>query len=349
MMHRLSMHCAFIKENPTITVSERLRLAAGQVNSFTQDLIAPEIIALVEAKADLDYKNDGGKSLLFSYVSYDHKKVVTCLLDNGVGLNDEELGLGTVLCKAKSPAMVELLLSRGADLGWRSHFGKSVLHSAALHHSPHVVDAFCRAGLDPNLLDDEGRSAIEVSMNWLQSKPDFKEHMKKIGVFYCYGACMEKGMAALEKKDPTCADRLRALIAHIDLERKGAYESLAALVASVFDESSSELVAQYFGSAGPSPQEIEGWDALICTPSKPHSLKSGDEWAKSMGGAVAFRSWRATSGVQEGGVQPVSRPVFVLAADHDAPERLPGPGSLRERSRRYASSSRNWPELPSHD
>ena len=61
---------------------------------------------------------------------------------------------------------VRIMISFGANINdARSHGGETVLHSAAKHASPVVVEALVPHGVDINAVNNEGDNTLHVSQH----------------------------------------------------------------------------------------------------------------------------------------------------------------------------------------
>jgi ankyrin repeat protein len=111
----------------------------------TPEVAREQLRALLDAGAALDARNSAGQTPLLI--------VLGALARPTSGAPRRGLA-----------PLVQLLLSRGAEVEVQDQRGVSVLHAAAMHGALDVLDTLRRAGADSRLKDRLGRSAHEVAV-----------------------------------------------------------------------------------------------------------------------------------------------------------------------------------------
>ncbi|MDB4766140.1 ankyrin repeat domain-containing protein [bacterium] len=105
-----------------------------------------------------------GFTALHGVAGEEHYDVVTFLVDRGANINAKNDEGIAPLHIAAWPKMVEMLVSHGADVNIRNKTGATPLMIHAREPDRYdVLRALLRAGADPTLSDDDGRTALEIA------------------------------------------------------------------------------------------------------------------------------------------------------------------------------------------
>ena len=121
---------------------------------------------LIENKADIDVRDNEGRTPLSYAAGAGNEAVVSLLLGKGADLGSrDEQRWTSLLCAAERghAAVVSLLLEKGADPNVRDEDGWTPLLSAADSGDEEVVSLLLEKGANPNCQDDEGRTAVELA------------------------------------------------------------------------------------------------------------------------------------------------------------------------------------------
>jgi len=120
---------------------------------------------LLDKRADLEARDEGGRTPLSWAVRYGHEAVVKLLLDKGADLEAREVGDRTPLFWAAEngyEAVVKLLLDKGADLEARDEYGQTPLSWAVRYGHEAVVKLLLDKGADLEARDKYGR----IPLSW---------------------------------------------------------------------------------------------------------------------------------------------------------------------------------------
>ncbi|MFT3768193.1 MAG: ankyrin repeat domain-containing protein [Minicystis sp.] len=123
------------------------------------------VLAVLDGKKlgpDVSLEYD--RSLLGAAAEQRRTKVLRALLDRGADIDAADDNGRTPLFWAawgpkSDPALVKLLLARGADPNRRTKYDGTPLHSAIIWEDAEVVAAMIAAGADPSVPDASGRAA----------------------------------------------------------------------------------------------------------------------------------------------------------------------------------------------
>jgi hypothetical protein len=217
------------------------------------------------------------KSLLEYYVEANNYQAVSCLLEHGVNpsfISPQDPRGDRPLDFAQCPNMVRLLLDKGANPHLRNSRGATVLHKAAFKgRSPQVLDALCQTGLDVNLVDRAGDSALH-DLFFLSDEDEGQETIKSAEVLCWYGGDLDRenrhGQKPLDlwedresiQHDPAFALTVRARVREIPAKKEKARKELVAQVTPYLDGVAvlGDLTAEYSGAPGITLPDVDAWD-----------------------------------------------------------------------------------------
>ncbi|MBW8864109.1 MAG: ankyrin repeat domain-containing protein, partial [Verrucomicrobia bacterium] len=149
---------------PTASVSKRSDLADLQVPSEEDQEIA-RIQQMIQNSPDLiNAPGEGGATPLQSAAALGRLKVVNYLLDHGAAINAGSFPALNRAADAGNRAMVELLLSRGAQADAPEANGQTALHHAAAHGYLSVVEALLAAKPDVNAIAMNHRTPLTLAV-----------------------------------------------------------------------------------------------------------------------------------------------------------------------------------------
>jgi ankyrin repeat protein len=128
----------------------------------------PEIVrALLDFGADTNLAGEDGETPLQIAASESSEECVQQLLDHGADVNAKANdGMTPLMYAAKAgPAVVRLLLERGADATRRDEANRTALHWAITgdHDDPEVARLLLAAGADPKVKNLNGDTALDYA------------------------------------------------------------------------------------------------------------------------------------------------------------------------------------------
>jgi ankyrin repeat protein len=128
---------------------------------------AATVQALLAAGAQLNAQNRDGETALFPAAFLDRTAVVRKLIQHGADVNVTSRKQVTPLMEAAShsPRIVDLLISRGANVNARDVLGGTALMMAARGGRGDIVRVLIKAGADVNAKDNEGRTALSGAVD----------------------------------------------------------------------------------------------------------------------------------------------------------------------------------------
>lgn len=114
------------------------------------------------AKICIDHKltSDDLKSEQFYSISTGNIPLITLLIDKGPRLNDMNAEPLMHAANCQYSDVVELLLSRGANINFRDNLGNSVLHLACSSCQAENISFFLQKGIDVNIKNFNGHTAF---------------------------------------------------------------------------------------------------------------------------------------------------------------------------------------------
>ncbi|WP_161493781.1 ankyrin repeat domain-containing protein [Nitrosospira lacus] len=140
-----------------------IRTAESQIVVSEADL-NDVVQFLLEQGANVDARDDDGKTALMKAVTHGRILIMQTLLDAGADINAQEKGGSTALRMAawddtKAP-IVKILLARGADPNLADNVGQTPLILASASRNIDIVRALLDKGADANARDAKGSTAL---------------------------------------------------------------------------------------------------------------------------------------------------------------------------------------------
>lgn len=140
---------------------------------------------LLDAGADINYKDDDGNTLLHYAAASCHPEIVKFLIEKGLDLEAKRKLGATPLCVAakesESVAVLKTLIEAGADINARSHYGETLLITAAgFNTNTRVIKFLLQKGLKLEDRDDEGFTPLLNAACW-QSNTDVMDLLVEAG------------------------------------------------------------------------------------------------------------------------------------------------------------------------
>lgn len=111
---------------------------------------------LVDQGADLEARNDKGATALFQATRYDSLEHLETLIEAGAELNAVLKNKATLLHEARTPQVISFLVKQGIDPNLRDAYGESAIFSAAAYGSYITLDSLLQNGCDVNLVNNHG-------------------------------------------------------------------------------------------------------------------------------------------------------------------------------------------------
>jgi len=122
---------------------------------------------LIELGANLDWRGEDNKPILYYAIYKNQVEVVKMLIDNDV---DVRVKIGsfnsTPLLESihKDPEIVRMLIDAGADVNATSSFNSETpIYLAASYNRPIVMQMLLDAGADINIQDEEGNTPLHIA------------------------------------------------------------------------------------------------------------------------------------------------------------------------------------------
>eukprot|EP01041_Mallomonas_annulata_P007586 gene7586-15547_t len=128
-------------------------------------ILSPILKFLIENGADINSKDDRGRSELFRACVISDKEAVKLLINAGADVNAKTnngisaLNL-SIFGNDVSPDLMDLLVKGGADVNERTKNGYNLLHMAVYDGNSYAIDKLLQSGADINAVDDRGRSVL---------------------------------------------------------------------------------------------------------------------------------------------------------------------------------------------
>ena len=132
--------------------------------------------ALLEQRADIESRDQAGRTPLFRAVMSNNPDIVNFLLDAGASVHARDCDDLTPLHEARSQAIVKALLARGADIEAGDRFQATPLIYATTADCLEAVKALLAAGANANARDDYHE---EASLHIARSREVAEELLAK--------------------------------------------------------------------------------------------------------------------------------------------------------------------------
>ena len=133
---------------------------------------------LISSGADIHLRGHGGKTALHVAATKARSKIVLYLLDKGISPNSQDDRIYSPLHSAiwfvddedKQQEIINLLISKGADIHLRGHRGRSALHMAVSKARIKTARFLLDEGISPNCQDDRNNSPLHDAIWFIESE-----------------------------------------------------------------------------------------------------------------------------------------------------------------------------------
>jgi len=147
------------------------------------DIDSNKLKQLLSNGLDINYQNEYGDTLLMSALAYENYAVAKWLISQGADIqlknlvNDNALS-NLVLSESLNHEMLDLLVSKGADINHQPDSNYSILTSLIHSHSATTnrltdIELVLKKGANPNLLDSDG-NLIASSICYKETTEDYQ-------------------------------------------------------------------------------------------------------------------------------------------------------------------------------
>ncbi len=149
-------------------------VTSGQLFNAIESHDQQRTLELVEAGVNLEARDEHGATPLIFAAYSDDLEGARILLEHGADPNARREGpgpTGSVIFWARNRAMIDLLLSHGADLELRDDHGLTSLLWHTAHGNTAVVRELIAVGADVSVRDNYGHSATHWATVNVQHRP----------------------------------------------------------------------------------------------------------------------------------------------------------------------------------
>jgi ankyrin repeat protein len=151
---------------------------AVQQHGWT-NIVAP----LLDEGADIDARDEEGRTALMKCAWRNDPETATLLLDKGANaslVDNQARGILHYVHTRTAAALVQRYIAGGAKINAKDNQGRTPLHHAVLMYGygpPHLVDILLKAGADPTIADKFGTTPWDIAH--LHSTPSIIEVFRK--------------------------------------------------------------------------------------------------------------------------------------------------------------------------
>ena len=136
------------------------------------------------AGADVNAKDDWGKTPLHSTAEMRRKEIAELLIANGADVNAKDSWGITPLHYATAndqKETVELLIAEGAEVNVKDKYDGTPLHSATANDHKEIAKLLIAEGADVNAKDDKGRTPLDRAVGNTKTADLLRKHGGKTG------------------------------------------------------------------------------------------------------------------------------------------------------------------------
>ena len=158
---------------PDISIREAVKI--GNIEAVKQHLAAG---------ADVNAKDDWGKTPLYVAALGGHKEIAELLIAKGADVNAKGDGGVTTLQLAASRGhkeLAELLIAEGAEINAKDEDGHTPLHQAALDGQKEIAELLIAEGADVNAQRADGDTPLDSIYHIRGGKPETFTLLRKHG------------------------------------------------------------------------------------------------------------------------------------------------------------------------
>jgi ankyrin repeat protein len=129
-----------------------------------------QVIRILQHRGEIIGQVDESKRTALHWAAINNRLgAAKALIEFNAPINPQDKNGYTPLHEAYSEEMVNLLLSRSADVKMCNHVGQTALHAAAMHGNADSARALINAGSSVNVLDSKNRSPLHLLAARLRS------------------------------------------------------------------------------------------------------------------------------------------------------------------------------------